>query len=76
MPDAAIGLERGEQNRSLDQRLRRQLWGSGRAPLAAGTPGTGDHYFDVELVESLGKTNEAYSDAAIGDIGFPLAGLE
>ena len=70
-PNASNALERGEQHNSLGPRLRRQLWGSGRAPLGAGTPGTGDHYFDVELVESLGKTNDSYSDAGIGDIGFP-----
>ncbi len=70
-PNASNALERGEQNSSLAPRLRRQLWGSGRAPLGAGTPGTGDHYFNVELVESLGKTNDSYSDAGIGDIGFP-----
>lgn len=69
--NASISLERGEQNSTLPDEERRQLWGSGRGAIGAGTAGTGDHNFDVELVESLGKTNDSYTVGVTEDVGFP-----
>ncbi len=68
-PDRSNSVERGAHY--LSNANGRTLWDSGRGTVAAGTPGGGDHYYDVELVETLGKTNDAFTDAASSSKAFP-----
>lgn len=65
-PDSAAALERGVQGigPSNAQSEHRDLWRSERDAIANGTPlpGTDDHYYDFKLIESLGKTNDAFTN--------------
>ena len=71
-PLRANSVERGTEAPAAATN-RRILWNSGRSAISAGTPGAGDHYFNVELKESLAKTNNLFTDpnAVAEGKGFP-----
>ncbi len=74
-PDKFAALERGAEGLEFapsdtNDTRHRELWRSSRGTIAAGTPfGVADtHYYNFQLFDSLGKTNDTFTNAqAVAD---------